>query len=67
MAACAACLLVSCASPPHVIELRNGRELIALNEPEYQPKTGYFRYIDKDDRDAMVRADEVRHIVEMED
>lgn len=63
----AAGLLVSCASSPHVIELRNGRELIALNEPEYQSKTGYFRYLNKDERDAMVRAEEVLHIVELED
>ncbi len=60
-------LLASCASSQHVIELRSGRELIALNEPEYQPKTGYFRYVDKNERDAMVRADEVLHIVELED
>lgn len=59
-------LLVSCASSPHVIELRSGRELTALDEPEFQPKTGYFRYVDKDGRDAMVRADDVLHIVELE-
>ena len=58
-------LLVSCASSPHVIELRSGRELVALNEPAYQPKTGYFRYVDKDERDAMIRADEVLRIGEL--
>lgn len=60
-------LLVSCASSPHVIELRSGRELNAMNEPEYKSKTGYFRYVDQDGRDAMVRADDVLHIVELED
>jgi len=60
-------LAASCASSPHVIELRSGRELIAMNEPEYQPKTGYFRYVDKDGRDAMVRGDDVLHIVELDD
>lgn len=60
-------LLASCASSPHVIELRSGRELIAMGEPEFQPKMGYFRYVDKDGRDAMVRAEDVLHIVELDD
>lgn len=60
-------LLASCASSPHIIELRSGRELIAMDEPEFQPKMGYFRYVDKDGRDAMVRADDVLHIVELDD
>lgn len=61
------CMLTSCASSPHIIELRGGRELIAINEPVYQSKTGYFRYVDRNGRDAMVRAKDVVHIVELDD
>ena len=60
-------VLVSGASQAHVIWLRRGRELVSLNKPEYHEKTGYFRYVAEDERDAMIRAEDVLHIVEMEE
>jgi hypothetical protein len=42
-----------------VIQLKDGRKLTSLREPEFQRKTGYYRYRNQNDRDALVQAQEV--------
>lgn len=52
-------LLASCSSQSWKIQLKDGRQLTALAEPEFQSKTGYYRYRNEHDRDALVQAREV--------
>ncbi len=66
-----AVLLVSCSMPgllvstsPHRIKLKDGREVQCSGAPQYQEKTGYYRYRTPQKRDALIRADEVAKIVE---
>lgn len=62
-------LLTSCSMPdmfastsPHKIRLKDGREVLCSGQPEYQEKTGYYRYRTPDRRDAVIRADDVAGI-----
>ncbi len=55
-------LLVS--TTPYTIKLKDGREVLSSGEPQYQEKTGYYRYRTQQKRDALIRADEVVKIVE---
>lgn len=55
-------LFVSAA--PHTIKLKDGREVNCAGVPQYQEKTGYYRYRTPDKRDAVIRADDVAGIVE---
>jgi len=62
---------VSCSMPdmfasntPHRIKLKDGREVPCEGAPQYQEKTGYYRYRTPDKRDAVIRADDVVKIVE---
>ncbi len=62
-------LLASCSMPemlasttPHKIKLKDGREVMCSGEPQYQEKTGYYRYRTPDNRDAVIRADDVAGI-----
>lgn len=66
-----AIVLTSCSMPdmfasttPHKIKLKDGREVPCNGAPQYQEKTGYYRYRTPDKRDAVIRADEVATIVE---
>ena len=63
--------IVSCSMPgmfasstPHKIKLKDGSEVSCEGAPEYQEKTGYYRYRTPDKRDAVIRADDVVTIVE---
>lgn len=62
---------ISCSMPdmfasstPHKIKLKDGREVPCEGVPQYQEKTGYYRYRTPDKRDAVIRADDVATIVE---
>ena len=66
-----ATIIVSCSMPgmfasttPHKIKLKDGREVPCEGAPQYQEKTGYYRYRTPDKRDAVIRADDVATIVE---
>jgi hypothetical protein len=60
------CLLVSCQTGSnHKITLKDGREFMCKGEPHFVGKTGYYRYRTFQDRDAMLRADEVLMIEDM--
>lgn len=61
--ASAAVLLTSCgSSDTWRISLKDGRQFLCDGEPEYQEKTGYYRYRTFQERDALIRADEVVQI-----
>jgi len=55
-------LLASCGSQTWRIPLKDGRQFIALAEPELQTKTGYYRYSNESGRDALLQANEVLQI-----
>ena len=57
-------LLSSSCSSPHKIVLKDGHELIAMNNPRYVEKTGYYRYRALNGKDALVQRDEVLQILE---
>lgn len=44
------------------IQLKDGSEFTAISQPEYQRKTGYYRFRNANDKDALLRAEEVLHI-----
>jgi hypothetical protein len=52
-------MLASCASHSWRIVLRDGREMTAISQPVLQTKTGYYRFHNDRDRDALLREDEV--------
>jgi hypothetical protein len=57
--------LCNCQSPgSYKITLKDGRQYLCKGRPEYVTKTGYYRYKTFQDRDAMLRADEVLMIEE---
>ncbi|MFZ4594223.1 MAG: YgdI/YgdR family lipoprotein [Verrucomicrobiaceae bacterium] len=54
-----AVLLASCGSELWTLELKDGRRLTATSTPQYQRKTGYYKYENQLGRDSMVQAEEV--------
>lgn len=46
------------------ITLKDGRQYICVGPPEYQGKTGYYRFRTVQDRLSLLRADEVLMIEE---
>jgi hypothetical protein len=63
--ASAFCALCSCQSTgSYKITLKDGRQYLCKGRPEFVTKTGYYRYKTFQDRDAMLRADEVLMIEE---
>lgn len=58
-------VLASCqSSGSYKITLKDGRQYVCKGRPEYQGKTGYYRYRTFQDRLSMLRADEVLMIEE---
>ena len=49
----------SCAGDHWRIRLKDGSEYAATSQPEYQSKTGYYRYRNGYGKDALLRAEEV--------
>ena len=59
------CLVSSCQSTgSYKITLKDGRQYLCKGCPDFVGKTGYYRYRTFQDRDAMLRADEVLMIEE---
>ncbi len=59
----AVCLFscTSCAvSDPYKVTLIDGREFKTGTRPEFNTKTGYYKFRDVSGRDALVRADEIK-------
>lgn len=65
LAILATAFLPSCGSHHHRITLRDGREFIAASQPELNRKTGYYKFRNLSEKDALLRADEVLMINEM--
>lgn len=62
-----ASLLAGCQSTSsYKITLKDGRQYLCKGRPEYQRKTGYYRYRTFQDRDSLLRADEVLMIEEQD-
>jgi hypothetical protein len=57
--------LSSCRSPYYKIQLRDGREITAHSSPEFQAKTGYYRYRNDRGKDALLLREEVLLIEQM--
>jgi hypothetical protein len=58
-------LISSCQSTgSYKITLKDGREYLCKGPPDFVGKTGYYRYRTFQNRDAMLRADEVLMIEE---
>ncbi len=55
----AALLLSGCGSTLWKIQLKDGHEYLSKSKPEFQAKTGYYRYRNLQGKDALLRADEV--------
>jgi hypothetical protein len=59
--------LASCQSTgSYKITLKDGRQYLCKGRPTYQGKTGYYRYRTFQDRDSLLRADEVLMIEEQD-
>jgi len=61
--ACA--FLTACGSTHYKITLKDGSEYMAASEPEYNRKTGYYKFRSLSDKDSLIRADEVLLINEL--
>ena len=62
-----ASLLAGCGSTgSYKITLKDGRQYMCKGRPEFQGKTGYYRYKTFQDRDSLLRADEVLMIEEQD-
>lgn len=60
-----ALFMASCQSTgSYKITLKDGRQYMCKGRPDYQGKTGYYRYRTFQDRDSLLRADEVLMIEE---
>ena len=51
--------LASCSNPHYKITLRDGREFMTASKPEFSAKTGYYKFRGLNDKDALIRADEI--------
>lgn len=64
--ACASVLLISgCGSSPYKITLRDGREFLTTSRPEFNQKTGYYKFRAQNNRDALIRSDEILMMQEL--
>lgn len=60
-----AMLLSGCGATHYKITLRDGREFMAASQPELNRKTGYYKFRNLSDKDALIRAEDVLMIDEL--
>jgi hypothetical protein len=48
-----------CSSTHYKITLRDGREFMSATKPEFNRKTGYYKFRGLNDKDALIRSDEI--------
>jgi hypothetical protein len=48
-----------CSTAHYKITLRDGREFMTASKPEYNSKTGYYKFRALNDKDALIRSDEI--------
>ena len=64
--AAGALVLAGCASSAQYrITLKDGREFMTASTPEFNTKTGYYKFRTHNDKDALIRADEILMMNEM--
>ena len=51
--------LAACSTPHYKITLRDGREFMTASKPEFSPKTGYYKFRGLNEKDSLIRADEI--------
>lgn len=56
---CLALILTTCGSTHYKITLKDGREFMAASKPEFNKKTGYYKFRSLNEKDALIRADEI--------
>lgn len=59
LAALAMLACTGCSSAHYKITLRDGREFMTASKPEYNSKTGYYKFRALNDKDALIRSDEI--------
>lgn len=56
---CTVLLLTTCGATHYKITLKDGREFMTASKPEFNEKTGYYKFRGLNDKDALIRADEI--------
>lgn len=54
-----ALLLTTCGGTHYKITLKDGREFMTASRPEFNAKTGYYKFRGLNKKDALIRADEI--------
>ncbi|HSJ01500.1 MAG TPA: YgdI/YgdR family lipoprotein [Verrucomicrobium sp.] len=57
--------VTGCGSSPYKITLRDGREYLTASRPEFNEKTGYYKFRSQNDRDSLIRSDEILMMQEL--
>jgi len=57
--------LAACQTSHYKITLRDGREFMTASKPEFSPKTGYYKFRGLNEKDSLIRADEILMINEL--
>lgn len=56
--ACSVCC-AGCASAHYRITLKDGREFMTASKPEFDSKIGYYRFRGMNQKQSLIRADEI--------
>lgn len=59
LAALSVLTCAGCSTTHYKISLRDGTEFMAASRPEYNAKTGYYKFRALNDKDALIRSDEI--------
>lgn len=59
LAASGVMLCSSCSSNHYKVTLRDGSEFMTASKPEFNKKTGYYKFRALNDKDALIRSDEI--------
>lgn len=51
--------LAACGSRQYRITLKDGREFMTASKPEFSAKTGYYKFRGLNEKDSLIRADEI--------
>jgi hypothetical protein len=51
--------LAACSTHSYKITLRDGREFMTASKPEFSAKTGYYKFRGLNEKDSLIRADEI--------
>ena len=51
--------LGACSTTHYKITLRDGRQFMTASKPEFSAKTGYYKFRGLNEKDSLIRADEI--------